>query len=69
MRCGKLAACADLERRLCDFSDERTVARWVLAAKGRDGWVGDSRYVEKENAEVVGRVNGKGMLTAVRFKA
>lgn len=46
---------------MCDFSEERTVARWVLAAMGKEGWVGDSRYVEKENAEVVGSVKGKGM--------
>lgn len=61
MRCGRLDACADLESRLCAFSEERTVARCVLAAMGNDGWEGDSRYVEKENAEVVGRANGKGI--------
>lgn len=43
MRRVKFLACSDLERRLCAFRDERTVARRVLAATGRDGWVGDSR--------------------------
>ena len=38
----------------------------MLAAMGKDGWVGDSRYVENEKAEVVGSVNGKGMVADVQ---
>lgn len=62
MSSGSLDACWNFDWRLYAFRDERTVALCVLAAMGRDGCVGDSRYVENENAEVVGRVKGNGML-------
>ena len=62
MSSGSLDACSDFDWRLYAFRDERTVALCVLAAMGREGCVGDSRYVENENAEVVGRVKGNGMV-------
>jgi hypothetical protein len=35
---------------------------YVLARKGRDGCEELSKHVEKEKDEVVGNVNGKGMI-------
>jgi len=48
--------------RLCFFKTLRSTPRYVLAESGRDGCESLLKYEEKENEEVVGSVNGKGIL-------
>lgn len=50
---------------MCAFRAERKGARRVEAAVGREGWVGESKWVVRERGEVVGRVKGKGILVGV----
>jgi hypothetical protein len=40
----------------------------VLAERGSEGWESLEKYVEKENEEVVGSVNGKGMVGRMMSK-
>ncbi len=42
---------------LCLFKVSLTTPRYVLALRGREGWLSQLKLEEKENAEVVGRIN------------
>lgn len=47
---------------LCFLSVSRTTPRCVLALRGSDGCESQVKLDEKENADVVGRTNGYGMV-------
>lgn len=64
-RWGRLAVCwAGEGRRLWVLRAERRVVRVVVAVAGREGWVGDVKWVWKIRWEVVGRVKGNGIVEA-----
>lgn len=62
----RLGVCSEGESRLCFFNASRRTPRYVLADKGRDGCESLLKYDENENEEVVGRVNGKGIVNIVQ---
>ena len=54
--------CSDDGNRLCFFSVSRKTPRYVLADKGRDGCESLLKYAENEKEDVVGSLNGKGIM-------
>ena len=59
---GRLVDWEEAGRRLCDFRAERRTVRCEVAVEGREGWVVDVRCDWKARWDVVGRVNGNGMV-------
>lgn len=47
---------------LCFLSESLTTPRWVLALRGNEGWDSQLKLEEYEKDEVVGRMNGKGIM-------
>jgi hypothetical protein len=59
---GRLGPWDDGGSLLCFFNASLTTPRCVLAWRGKEGCDSLVKLEEKENADVVGRVNGKGIV-------
>lgn len=59
---GRFGPCDDGGSLLYLFNASLTTPRCVLALRGREGWDSLVKLDEKENDDVVGRANWKGIL-------
>lgn len=55
----------DAGRRLCDLSASRSTDRCVVAVNGRDGCVDEKKYSVNDVDDVVGSVNGNGIVAVM----